>query len=278
MSRILSGKKLADSIYEEIEEAAKRLKKKPKMVIYTSEPDKATRSYMKSIRKQGDKLNFEIIEQEASMEPEKDIEKINKDGSINGVMIMHPLKNVPHNMIADRLKPEKDIEGRTAKNFGWLALGKPIFKPPTAEAVMEILDYYDVDLKGKDVTIVGRSTTVGMPLALLMLKKGVDATVTVCHSRTQNIENKMKSADILVVAVGKANFVSENAVKNDATVIDVGINFLDGKMVGDVNFNQVKDKVSNITPVPGGVGTVTTALLFKHLINATIGNFGENDG
>ncbi|MGC9384013.1 MAG: bifunctional 5,10-methylenetetrahydrofolate dehydrogenase/5,10-methenyltetrahydrofolate cyclohydrolase [Kosmotogaceae bacterium] len=277
MSRILSGKKLADSIYQKIEEEIKQLDKKPKMIIYTSEPDKATKSYMKSISKQGEKLNIEIIEREASKEPEKDIEELNDDVTVDGVMVMHPLKNVPHYLIAEKLKAEKDIEGRTAKNFGWLALSRPIFKPPTAEAVMEILDYYNIDLKGKDVTIVGRSTTVGKPLALLMLKKGVDATVTVCHSRTQYIGNKMKNADILVTAVGKANFVSEKEVKRESTVIDVGINFLNGKMVGDVNYDQVKDKVSNITPVPGGVGTVTTALLFDHLVKAASGNFGDND-
>jgi methylenetetrahydrofolate dehydrogenase (NADP+)/methenyltetrahydrofolate cyclohydrolase len=278
MSRILSGKKLAESIYQKIEESIKQLDKKPKMVIYTSEPDKATKSYMKSISKQGEKLNFEIVEREASKEPERDIEELNDDNSVDGVMVMHPLKNVPHDLIAEKLKTEKDIEGRTAKNFGWLALGKPIFKPPTAEAVMEILDYYNIDLKGKDVTIVGRSTTVGKPLALLMLKKGVDATVTVCHSRTQDIESKMGNADILVVAVGKANFVSKKEVKREATVIDVGINFLNGRMVGDVNYDQVKDEVSNITPVPGGVGTVTTALLFDHLVKAASRNFGEYDG
>ncbi|MFO7880905.1 MAG: bifunctional 5,10-methylenetetrahydrofolate dehydrogenase/5,10-methenyltetrahydrofolate cyclohydrolase [Kosmotogaceae bacterium] len=278
MSKILNGEQLADSIYGEIETSIKKLDKKSKMVIYTSEPDKATKTYMKSIRKKGEKLNLEIVEREASEEPERDIEELNNDDSVDGVMVMHPLKNVPHDLIAEKLKAEKDIEGRTARNFGWLALGKPIFKPPTAEAVMEILNYYDIDLKGKDVTIVGRSTTVGKPLALLMLKKGVDATITVCHSRTERIEDKMKKAEILVVAVGKANFVSEKVVRSDATVIDVGINFLNGKMVGDVSFDEVKDKVKHITPVPGGVGIVTTALLFKHLVNATKGIFGENNG
>ncbi len=278
MSKIFTGKPIAESIYSEIDDSVKTIEKKPKMLIYTSDPDKATKSYMKSIRKKGEKLNFEIVEREASENPEEDIVEINSDASIDGVMVMHPLKNVPHNLIAEKLKAEKDIEGRTARNFGWLALDKPIFKPPTAEAIMEILSYYDVDLKGKDVTIVGRSTTVGKPLALLMLKKGVDATVTICHSRTEKIENKMRNAEILVVAVGKANFVTERDIRNESTVVDVGINFVDGKMVGDVDFDSVKDKVKHITPVPGGVGTVTTALLFKHLVNATKGSFGEDNG
>ncbi|OAA31721.1 methenyltetrahydrofolate cyclohydrolase [Kosmotoga arenicorallina S304] len=269
MATILSGRQVSRKIYQEISEQISRFgQKRPRLVLYCSHPDNSTQAYMKSILKQGEKLNIPVQVVEASSQPFKDIMRFNNDPGISGVMVMHPLKEVDEDMVIKSISPLKDVEGRGPMNLGGVVIGETSYAPPTAEAVMEILNYYNIPIKGKDVTILGRSTTVGKPLAMLMLKKGVDGTVTVCHSRTKNIDEKARAADILVSAVGKAGFVRKSWVKDGAVVIDVGINFSDGKIVGDTDFDEVREKASAITPVPQGVGLVTTAVLFKHLVES----------
>ncbi|HHF08314.1 MAG TPA: bifunctional 5,10-methylenetetrahydrofolate dehydrogenase/5,10-methenyltetrahydrofolate cyclohydrolase [Kosmotoga arenicorallina] len=269
MAIILEGMPVAKKIYQEIVEQMSRFgQKKPQLVLYCSHPDDSTQAYMKSILKRGEKLGIPVHVIEASKQPFNDIMRFNNDSVISGVMIMHPLREVDEDMIIKAISPLKDVEGRGPVNLGGVVMGEAYYAPPTAEAVMEILDFYGISIRGRDVTILGRSTTVGKPLALLMLKKGVDGTVTVCHSRTRNIESKAKGADILVSAVGKAGFVRKSWVKEGAVVIDVGINFSNGKIVGDVDFEEVKDIATAITPVPHGVGVVTTAVLFKHLVES----------
>lgn len=267
MGILLDGRPVAKKIYTEIKEWLSNLQEKPpKLVLFCSEPDDSTKTYMKSIIKRGENLGIPVEVHHAGENPAEEIRKLNKSGDVAGVMIMHPLNNVDEKLVLSTLSMEKDVEGRTSGNLGGVMTGDESFAPPTAEAVMEILGFYNVSLSGKDVTIVGRSTTVGKPLSMLMLKKGIDATVTICHSRTQSLEEKARRADVLVSAVGRARFITKEMINKDSIIIDVGINVLGGKIVGDVDFEQVEPEVAAITPVPGGVGIVTTAILFRHFM------------
>jgi len=262
---ILDGKIVSESIYAEIKEKiSNRSGDLPSLVLFCDEPDASNKTYMKSIRKQGEKLGIEVIVRDSGSNPVEEISELNKDKGVAGIMVMHPLKTANEKAVLAALDPEKDLEGRTVSNLGGIINDEEFFAPPTAEAVMEILNYYGIEVKGRDITIVGRSNTVGKPLALLLLKKGVDGTVTVCHSRSRDIPEKTFNADIVVSAVGIAGFIEREMIRPGAVVIDVGINFVDGKLVGDVDFNEVSQIAAAITPVPGGVGSVTTALLFKH--------------
>ncbi|HRX65060.1 bifunctional 5,10-methylenetetrahydrofolate dehydrogenase/5,10-methenyltetrahydrofolate cyclohydrolase [Mesotoga sp.] len=266
---ILDGKIVAENIYSEIREALKsREKGLPSLVLFCDEPDSSNRTYMKSINRQGDKLGIDVIVRNSGSSPVKEILQINEDKTVAGIMVMHPLKNADEKAVLAALSPEKDLEGRTVSNLGGIINDEEFFAPPTAEAVMEILNYYGIEIRGRDITIVGRSNTVGKPLALLFLKKGVDGTVTVCHSRSRDISEKTFNADIVVSAVGIAGFVKREMVRPGGVVVDVGINFVDGRLVGDVDFDEVSQIAAAITPVPGGVGSVTTALLFKHYMKS----------
>nr|WP_258001995.1 MULTISPECIES: bifunctional 5,10-methylenetetrahydrofolate dehydrogenase/5,10-methenyltetrahydrofolate cyclohydrolase [unclassified Mesotoga] len=265
MKMILDGKIVSESIYSDVKEKIKeRAGNLPSLVLFCDEPDASNKSYMRSIKKQGEKLGIEVIVHDSGINPIEEISKMNNDKSVAGIMVMHPLKNADEKAVLAALDPGKDLEGRTVSNLGGIINDEEFFAPPTAEAVMEILSYYGIEVKGRDITIVGRSNTVGKPLALLLLKKGVDGTVTVCHSRSRDISEKTFNADIVVSAVGIAKFVHREMIKPGSIVIDVGINFVDGKLVGDVDFDEVSQIAAAITPVPGGVGSVTTALLFRH--------------
>jgi methylenetetrahydrofolate dehydrogenase (NADP+)/methenyltetrahydrofolate cyclohydrolase len=198
-----------------------------------------------------------------------EIKKINEDDSIHGILLFRPLpKHIDENVIKHVISPEKDIDCLNPINVAKVFEGDDTgYAPCTPEACMEMLDYYGVDLKGKRVTIVGRSLVVGKPLAMLMLKK--HATVTVCHTRTVNIEEMCKNAEILVAAAGKAKMIGADHVSSGQIVVDVGINLdEEGNLCGDVDFEKVEDKVARITPVPRGVGTVTTSVLASHVIKA----------
>ncbi|AKI98193.1 methenyltetrahydrofolate cyclohydrolase [Kosmotoga pacifica] len=266
---LLEGAPVAKRIYSEIKDQMIRFEaKKPKLVLYCSHPDDSTQSYMRSIVKRGEKLDIPVEVIEATEKPFEQIMQLNEDPAVSGIMIMHPLKGIDEDIVIKSISPLKDVEGRGPTNLGGIVMGEGYYAPPTAEAVIEILKFYNIAIRGKDITILGRSTTVGKPLSLLFLKKGIDGTVTVCHSRTHGIQEKSRAADILVSAVGKTGFVREDWVKEGAVVIDVGINLVDGKIVGDVDFENVKEKTIAITPVPGGVGTVTTAILFRHLVES----------
>ena len=263
-TKILSGIKVSEAIKNEIKEEISKLEKIRKTILYCDKPDESNEAYMNQIVKVAGKLSFpvEIIQ---AKNIEDDLKKFNEDKDISGVMFMHPFKDLDENKGLNILNPKKDIEGRTEINFGKLFTGKQFFSPPTAEAVMEIIKYYQIEISGKRVVILGRSTTVGKPLALMLLKKGVDGTVTVCHSRTKNIDSVCREADILVSAIGQSLFVKREMVKDGAVVIDVGFNYFEGKYVGDTDYENILGKASSITPVPKGVGSVTTAILMRHI-------------
>lgn len=200
---------------------------------------------------------------------EQKIEELNNDGDVHAILVFKPLpESLKGVKLNELIAPWKDADCVSDINMAKLFSGAPDgFAPCTAQAVIEILDHYDIDVEGKNVVIVGRSLVVGKPLIMLLLKK--NATVTVCHTRTRDLKDKCRKADIIVTCAGKAGVIDEDCIGENQTVIDVGINFLDGEMVGDVARSAV-ELAAAITPVPGGVGTVTTSVLLKHTVMAAM--------
>ncbi|SHJ69842.1 bifunctional 5,10-methylenetetrahydrofolate dehydrogenase/5,10-methenyltetrahydrofolate cyclohydrolase [Paramaledivibacter caminithermalis] len=276
MGQIMKGKPVADKITEELINEVEELKGKgvnPKLSIVRvgARPDDL--AYEKGAISRCKKIGIEseVIELPLEISQEdfiSELIKLNEDAKVHGILIFRPLpKHLDEEVIKYQIAPEKDIDCLSPVNEGKLYEGDDSgFPPCTPTAVMEMLKFYDVKLKGKDATVIGASNVVGKPAALMLLNER--ATISVCHSKTKNTAKVASGADILVVAVGRANFVKENFVKDGAVVIDVGINVVDGKLCGDVDFEGVKEKTSMITPVPGGVGSVTTSILAKHVIKA----------
>ena len=198
---------------------------------------------------------------------EDTVRRLNEDASVDGVLVQLPLpKGLDEEAVLRLIDPDKDVDGFHAVNVGRLASGQPGFVPCTPLGVMKLLEAYDIDPCGKRAVVIGRSNIVGKPMAMLLL--AANATVTVCHSRTQNLAEIAREADILVAAVGRPHFVTADMVKPGAAVIDVGINRVDGQLVGDVDFNAVSEKAGLITPVPGGVGQMTIAMLLSNTLDA----------
>ncbi len=271
MELLLEGKPVAENIKKDFEEKIENLKQKnkiPYIAVLGIAGDEASLTYIKKIEKNCTKYGIKFLLKLASSEEEfiKNFNEIKENKEITGIMFQEPLPKKISSLI-NEIPPEKDIEGVSINNMGKLFLGNTnINIPCTSKAVIEILEYYKIDLTGKNVVIVGRSNIVGKPLIPQFLNK--NATVTVCHSKTKNIEEILKNADIIVMAIGKAKFLKKNMIKENAILIDVGINFEDGKMVGDIDFEDVKDKAYAITPVPGGIGVVTNSLLIDNIIKS----------
>ena len=195
--------------------------------------------------------------------------KINDNKSIDGILLLRPLpKHIDESAIEKLIDPKKDLDGISPINIAKIMMGdKSGFAPCTAQAVVELLKFYNISIKGKNVVIIGRSLVIGKPLSMLMLSE--DATVTICHSKTENLKEVTKRADILVAAIGKAKLIDASYVKKNAIVIDVGINIdSDGRLCGDVDTSDLENVAGMATPVPGGIGSVTTAVLAKHLVDA----------
>lgn len=199
---------------------------------------------------------------------EETIRRLNEDEKVHGILVFRPLpKQLDDNRLKKIIRPDKDVDSISMANAAKVFAGdKTGYAPCTAQAVMELLEHNKIDLTGKKVAIVGRSLVVGKPLAMLML--GRNATVTVCHTRTKNIAEECKRADILVACAGSAKMIKRDFTNPDQIVVDVGINFVDGAMCGDVDYDDVAEHVAAITPVPGGVGTVTTSVLLKHTLES----------
>ena len=199
---------------------------------------------------------------------EETIKELNEDEKVHGILVFRPLpKQLSDDRLKEIIRPDKDVDSISMVNAAKVFAGdKTGYAPCTAQAVMELLAHYDVDLTGKRVVIVGRSLVVGKPLAMHMLAK--NATVTVCHTRTKNIEDECRRADILVACAGSAKMIKKDYTNPGQIVVDVGINFVDGAMCGDVDYDDVAEHVAAITPVPGGVGTVTTSVLLKHTLES----------
>lgn len=277
MSTLLKGKPVADKISEGITKEVDNLKLKginPKLAIVRVGSRSDDLAYERGALKRCEKVGINTIVKElkediTQEEFIQELRKINKDNDIHGILVFRPLpKQLNEEVIKYEIAPEKDIDCFSPINAAKLLEGDETgFPPCTPMAVIEILKHYEIPMEGKKAIVLGRSMVVGKPAALLLLKE--NATVTVCHSRTKDLPKVAKEADILVAAIGKDRFVKEDFVKEDTVVIDVGINVdEEGNMHGDVDFENVENKVKMITPVPRGVGSVTTSILAKHVVKA----------
>lgn len=276
MAEIINGKELAKKIRLEVKEEVKELKAKgiePKLSVIMVGTDKASEVYVRNKSKACEEIGiaFEefLLSEETTMEELLAlIEKLNNRKDIHGILLQSPIpKHLDIRKAFNSINYKKDVDGFQPINVGKLALGEEGFVSCTPAGVMEMLKEYNIEIQGKKAVVIGRSTIVGKPLAQLLLN--ANATVTICHSKTQNIEQIAKEADILVAALGKPKFVTESMVKNGAVVIDVGINrTAEGKLIGDVDFENVEKIASYITPVPGGVGPMTVAQLMKNVVKA----------
>ena len=234
--------------------------------------DSAAKMYATFMEKVAKGANFntelvELPETATQEEVEAVIHKFNTDERIYGVLPLMPMpKHIDSEAVIDALDPAKDIDGLTTYNIGLVSSGKGGYVPCTPKACMAIVDHYGIELSGKKVVVLGRSQVVGKPVALLALER--NATVTICHSRTQNLEAELAQADVVIAAVGKAHMVHGSMLKEGCVVIDVGINELEGPTVGDVDFASASEVASAITPVPGGVGSVTTTMMLEGLYEA----------
>ena len=277
MAIIIDGKELAKKIRANLKIECEELKRKninSKLAVIMVGEDPASKVYVRNKSRACEDVGIEYEEylldfKIAQKELIELIEKLNNDKTINGILLQSPIpSNLDINEAFRTISPEKDVDGFNPINVGKLVLNQDTFVSCTPYGIMKMFEEYDIDLTGKNVVILGRSNIVGKPLIHCCLNK--NATVTSCHSKTQNIAQKAKEADVLISAIGKANFVTADMVKDGAVVIDVGINRLDnGKITGDVDFESVKEKASYITPVPGGVGPMTIAMLMNNVIKAT---------
>lgn len=234
--------------------------------------DSAAKMYATFMEKVAKGANFntelvELPETATQEEVEAVIRRFNTDESIYGILPLMPMpKHINSEAVIGALDPAKDIDGLTTHNIGLVSSGKGGYVPCTPKACMAIIDHYGIELSGKKVVVLGRSQVVGKPMALLALER--NATVTICHSKTQNLSIELSQADVVIAAVGKAHMVHGSMLKPGCVVIDVGINELEGQTVGDVDFDSASEVVSAITPVPGGVGSVTTTMMLEGLYEA----------
>lgn len=267
---VFDGKALAIYIKSQVAGEIKKLNKKLKLAVILIGQNPASEIYVRNKEKacKDVGIDFELIrfaETCKQVDVIKKIKELNKKTDISAILLQLPLpKHLIEREIIETISPEKDVDCLTQSNFGRLALGVSDFAPCTASGILEILKSEQIAIQGKRVVVVGRSALVGLPTQLLLTKH--DATVTLCHSKTVKLKKITKKADILVVAIGKPNFITKKYVKKHAVVIDVGINKVDGKICGDVDFKKVKKKAHLITPVPGGVGQITVAMLLKNIL------------
>ena len=268
---ILEGKIVAENIKKDFEDKIRILNEKgiiPHIAVLGICGDDASRTYIKRIEKNCEKYGIEFTLKMAETEKEfkQNFEQIKNDDKITGIMFQQPLpKNISD--LIDEIPPEKDVEGIGINNMGKLFVQKKdALIPCTSKAVIEVLDYYKINITEKKVVVVGRSNIVGKPLIPQLLAK--NATVTICHSKTENLKEHTLMVDVIIMAIGKPNFLKKDYIKDGAILIDVGINFYNGKMVGDIDFEDIKNKASKCTPVPGGIGVVTNSLLIQNIIKS----------
>lgn len=272
MDKILSGKTVAIDIKRQIKSYTEELKASGKSLKISSilvGDDGGSVYYQNFQEKLANNLgiDFEKIKLDESISEENlklKIEELNKDDSVNGIMLLLPLpKHIDERSVTNLIDADKDLDCLSEVSVGRFYKGEKCFMPCTPNSVITLLKDYNIEIEGKEVVIIGRSNIVGKPLFQMFLDE--NATVTVCHSRTKNLKEVCTRADILVVAIGRANFIDSSYVREGAVVIDVGTSEVNGKITGDVNFDDVYEKASLITPVPGGVGSLTTTLLLKNV-------------
>jgi len=284
---ILDGKTLSQEIKQEITKTVASLidagKNAPHLAVVIAGDDGASLTYVESIKKNTKEVGmlcsvYQFPDSVSEKELLEAIDFINKDDEIDGCIIQLPLpKHINKQKVIQKVSPKKDVDCFHPENMGKLILGEETFLPATPHAVMELLKRYDIETAGKNCVVVGRSNIVGKPLALLLVQNSpnADATVTICHSKTQNLKEICAQADILLVAIGKPEFITKEYVKKDAVVIDIGIHRIEDKtfekgyrICGDVKFEETSKKCIAITPVPGGVGAITMACLLKNTLKS----------
>lgn len=284
---ILDGKALAATLRSETaQETAQFIQQTgvtPCLAAILVGDDPASQVYVRNkeiaCQKAGIKSVLHKLPAETTQEElEALIDQLNADPEISGILCQLPLsKGLNETAILDRISPDKDVDAFHPENVGRILQGRPRFLPCTPAGIMELIRRNNIETKGKNAVVLGRSDIVGKPMAALLMQKGVDATVTVCHSRTSNLADVTRAAEILIVAIGKAKFVTADMVGDGAVVIDVGINRTESGLVGDVDFDAVKDKASAITPVPGGVGPLTIAMLLQNTLTAAKQQFANRN-
>ena len=282
-SKVLSGLDTAATVYESFNDRIKVLSTKgviPGLCVVLVGEDPASQIYVRTKSKKLKSLGLisETIRLDADVTEQKllsIIEDLNANSKFHGILVQMPLpEHINSQNIINSINPAKDVDGFHPENVGWLSIGKPRFIPCTPKGIMRIFSHYNIDLTGKDIVVIGRSNIVGRPMSILVSSNNANGTCTVCHSRTKNINDYSRNADIIISAIGVPNFLTSEMIKEDSIIIDVGINRIDSdnekgyKIVGDADYDSVFDKVSKITPVPGGVGPMTIAMLVENTIEA----------
>jgi methylenetetrahydrofolate dehydrogenase (NADP+)/methenyltetrahydrofolate cyclohydrolase len=273
---LIDGKHVSSVIKERVQAQVAELQKKsgqvPGLAVVLVGEDPASSVYVRNKNKTCEKMGFKSISHNLPADTDeatllKLVDELNRDDSVHGILVQLPLpKQIDSQRVLEAIDPRKDVDGFHPVNVGHLVSGVKTLAPCTPAGIIEMLDHYKIGIEGKRAVVIGRSNIVGKPVALLLLQR--HATVTICHSRTQDLPGVAREADILIGAIGKARFVTADFVKEGAVVIDVGINRVDGKLVGDVDFDKVAEKCSYITPVPGGVGPMTIAMLMQNTLSA----------
>lgn len=279
MAVIIDGREVAKKIKEELKEKVNELKEKgiyPKLAVIMIGKDEASEIYVRNKSRDCDYVGIEyeefFLEENITMETLLNlIDELNKRDDIHGILLQSPIpEHLDIRKAFNKIDYRKDVDGFNPINVGKLLIGEDTFIPCTPLGVIKLLEEYNIQIEGKNAVVIGRSNIVGKPLSQYLLNK--DATVTVCHSKTKNLKEITSKADILISAVGKPKVITRDMVKENAVIIDVGINRTpDGKIVGDVDYDNLLDKVSYITPVPGGVGQMTRAMLINNIIKAAEG-------
>lgn len=276
---IINGKEIASEIRENLKKEIAEKNLKPGLAIIMVGNNPASEIYVRNKRKACAEIGIkeELYQYDENVSEEQLINciiKLNNDENINGIMIQSPLpSHLDEDKIMNYIAPEKDVDGFGISSLGYLASNEEKFISATPYGIIKLLEYKNIAIEGKNVVIIGRSKIVGRPLALALLNR--NATVTITHSKTKNLREITKTADILIVAIGKAKFITGDDIKDGAVVIDVGINRIDGKVIGDVDFESCSEKASYITPVPGGVGPMTIAMLLTNVVESFKRSKGE---
>ncbi|NLC54854.1 MAG: bifunctional 5,10-methylenetetrahydrofolate dehydrogenase/5,10-methenyltetrahydrofolate cyclohydrolase [Erysipelothrix sp.] len=280
MGKIIEGDKIALKLFKEIKDEVSKLNRAPVLGVVLVGNNFASASYVKGKIKAGKKVGIEVKvfdypQTATESEILEKIQNLNNDEEVDGIIVQLPLPvHLNESIVVNSVRSSKDVDGFTFYNAGRLFRGKPLFKPCTPKGILHMLRESNIEVANKHVVVVGRSNLVGLPLSRLFVE--ADATVSICHSKTKNLEAITSQADILCVAIGQKEFIKSKHVKKGAVVIDVGINRDDNnKLVGDVDFNDVFEKVSYITPVPKGVGPLTISMLLMNTLSAYKGDFYE---
>lgn len=284
MYKLIDGKMISAAVKDRVKNEVAALNNngiKVGLAVIIVGEDPASKIYVANKKKACEQLGIKSVEYALSADTTQEellalIKKLNNDKTINGILCQLPLpRHLDEKIIINAISPEKDVDAFHPHNVGRIMIGDYDFVPCTPAGIMEMLKYEGIEAEGKTCVVIGRSNIVGKPMGMLLLHK--NGTVTICHSRTKNLKEICLGADILVAAVGKANFVTADMVKDGAVVIDVGMNRADGHLCGDVDFEAVKEKASYITPVPGGVGPMTIAMLMQNTLTAAKRQNGVGD-